>query len=890
MNPQDAAAILTKHTNMSHNDAMKLVIVPGNSAFDQKDLEELVGEAYEKHIISSEVAAIAKMALMTRISLERCRELVDQIRDDETGEADTFRAMIRAKPSEVSNVLATSARLAILMDVDSVTARQYLDHTERFSIQQAISHMRHGLPCDPAVADIALFRLYTELSKNDAIRFVALAGDKGLEEAVRLAGEEQMFKNSKKLWAYSEARLRARFNLEAQQAKDCLVDIRVRGDFIRATMHFLTEQLMEETLLDYVDASQLMRKDQGNFEAARQLFLQERSTEPIVEAANADTRHPPDIGPNTRVIAVLGVSDEDDAASPANDGWMVSDFYMWKNVLSGLGKEQQWITCEYPNQLVEKYGTENKSIDYVEDGRLLHRQISWADGYVHGDPFEERRAVLDKASLAFAQQQLVIAPRGVALRNEFLRRLEATCQKAVLSGDNVLVLAFSHGEIDNVDLGGLVIGFNPKSGLRPDDYLTSQLFKISLMKTPSAKVSLFMTSCHSGHWVVTPRFRLIQPNAVMAAARPFEESWAWAQSASQRHAGGVYTSSFLNELFKDSIGPVEDLVAKVDPEDARAYDQFRRDVVTEANRLCLPKNIEIGVGSLPLFTTEGGIEPAFQRTGFGLHYFKSNFDQLRRIPASDVSPYFDRKRDAQPTDPDVIEWTKRHPETERSYSDRTGGYGSTRRGIRSSTKYMVHVYCKSHPGEREQPSNTVLHRSIDLFLAGAFNGENNLDKVLTLRSQLQYRLWAMAKANQVAKWLNLNKVPRIHDFNFKEADPKLVTNMKENYEHVHHFRLFSPPDVSAGNYGKFFNKPTQYLAYAFAASDYYPSDIRELLRRILNETVEEVTKRKVSMFHQSGSQRGKESAGKMNQILESPRKKRKTRMSLASADWANWWV
>lgn len=55
----------------------------------------------------------------------------------------------------------------------------------------------------------------------------------------------------------------------------------------------------------------------------------------------ADTRSPPDIGPNTHVIALLGVDEDDfdqkNNASPSlGDGWMVSDFYLWMHVLEGM--------------------------------------------------------------------------------------------------------------------------------------------------------------------------------------------------------------------------------------------------------------------------------------------------------------------------------------------------------------------------------------------------------------------------------------------------------------------------------------------------------------------------------------------------------------------------
>ena len=57
---------------------------------------------------------------------------------------------------------------------------------------------------------------------------------------------------------------------------------------------------------------------------------------PIIFGENADTRVPPDVQPRTRVVAVCGVADNSNMdASPNEDGWLISDFYLWKNVLKG---------------------------------------------------------------------------------------------------------------------------------------------------------------------------------------------------------------------------------------------------------------------------------------------------------------------------------------------------------------------------------------------------------------------------------------------------------------------------------------------------------------------------------------------------------------------------
>jgi hypothetical protein len=47
---------------------------------------------------------------------------------------------------------------------------------------------------------------------------------------------------------------------------------------------------------------------------------------------------PPDIQPSARIIAVCGVNDFSDMASPVNDGWFISDFYLFHHLFQGIGE------------------------------------------------------------------------------------------------------------------------------------------------------------------------------------------------------------------------------------------------------------------------------------------------------------------------------------------------------------------------------------------------------------------------------------------------------------------------------------------------------------------------------------------------------------------------
>lgn len=157
---------------------------------------------------------------------------------------------------------------------------------------------------------------------------------------------------------------------------------------------------------------------------------------------------PPDIAPNTRVIGLCGVNDfmlvnnetgipdmiapeakpgdcldgvKLGTASPTVDGWFFSDFFLFEYLLRGQGHSQKWFTCVSPQLLVEKYGQ-----------------------YLHGNPAEHRRVVLDEKLLRQHGNQFHVSPPD-RLRSEFFYHLEEQCTAAAALNQPVLVLMFSHG-------------------------------------------------------------------------------------------------------------------------------------------------------------------------------------------------------------------------------------------------------------------------------------------------------------------------------------------------------------------------------------------------------------------------------------------------------------
>lgn len=94
------------------------------------------------------------------------------------------------------------------------------------------------------------------------------------------------------------------------------------------------------------------------------------------------TSCPPDVPCKSRIVAVCGATDFEDAASPTKDGWLFSDSYLFHKLFSVVESSNQiWLTSEDPADLVAKYRE-----------------------YAHGDLKQDRRVVLNEDLLEGVQQ------------------------------------------------------------------------------------------------------------------------------------------------------------------------------------------------------------------------------------------------------------------------------------------------------------------------------------------------------------------------------------------------------------------------------------------------------------------------------------------------------
>ncbi|KAF5857449.1 hypothetical protein ETB97_005763 [Aspergillus alliaceus] len=628
--------------------------------------------------------------------------------------------------------------------------------------------------------------------------------------------------------------------------RDTIQDIIDKGyghTLQEARNEYDARHLMRKHGVDRKDATGALEKFNGDInkadQACKELAEAVRKNlqiSPVVPTR--DTRSAPNVTKNTRVVAVLGVDEgpnDQNAASPSlGDGWMVSDFYLWLSVLEGMGKTQEWITCLEPDYLLDKYGRENKvTMEDIEGDRSVLKpvQTKWATGFIHGDPFEERKVVLDDALLSRVRDRVTIGPKGTGLRDFFLNRLERTVRDAALCGDRVLIMIFSHGDYDTN--GGLLVGISPfDSGENIGNAVICPEHITSILaKHPNVKLTIYMTSCYSGHWVETVEFQGAQLRpVVMAAAKRNEESFGFVWSHSQRHAGGLFSAATVTELCEEPTTLPED----ASQDTSREYRKLTTQISAEMNRLCLPANITAFYGSSPVFSDRESQEKFWRRTGYSLHDYQTNFDKLHTIPPSDPHPKRDRKRfSADSTDgthPDILAWEQRHQGViDEDYPEATGGYGATSRGLVApgSMRYLINRYLRAKP-RLEAPEHKALWGRWRMYNKDQLSHEQKV----ALRRELLVYLHMNTMVNQYTMVLGLYKLTNIESWTLastaREYDRDTFGDVSDAIARSRILHI-EPPNKLRAHYHR---KPSQYLAASMLLAGYNKWDVEEAIAKL----------------------------------------------------------
>ncbi|KAJ9370079.1 hypothetical protein DTO282E5_5276 [Paecilomyces variotii] len=465
---------------------------------------------------------------------------------------------------------------------------------------------------------------------------------------------------------------------------------------------------------------------------------------------------PPDIGPRTRLIAVCGITDDHDQASPTKDGWFFSDFYLFHYLFShphGPTPSQIWMTSEKPEDLVQKY-TE----------------------YAHEDAKGERKVVLDQNMIPGIEQSgsLRVVPRKDLLER-FLSSLREQSLLAKNENQHLVVLLFGHGDLETF---GLALG-GDEPNLKIED--------VQHALQPGTPVTLFMTSCFSGGWIV-------KPNAMTCKSITRAESQSWPVSPSiSRACGSMITSAIV----QTSIA-IEESQETAEIRHDPTYFSFAQAVYDSYKRL-------------DHFADEKAIHFSAQDDQWGLHFkrrsgiplsqLKSRWESLRSVPVGD---YRSGGSDGLGTGTGFLETVRK----------------------RSKVKYAARFYFyNANPGLHNYASNISLHGELMRLL----NSKEKLDdeELDEIYEALRYRLDALAQAEELATVMGVaNEAFDAYSFNWEHWK---ISEEEDKLDALAWRLLIEKRIVDRPVRGLFWPKPVRFLSACLATSGL---DYNEIQQRV----------------------------------------------------------
>ncbi|KAL1964442.1 hypothetical protein VTN77DRAFT_7000 [Rasamsonia byssochlamydoides] len=471
------------------------------------------------------------------------------------------------------------------------------------------------------------------------------------------------------------------------------------------------------------------------------------------------THCPPDVQPRTRIIGLCGITDFQDQASPQHDGWFISDFYLFHHLLSPARKAPQPFDKRYPNDLVKKY----------------HE-------YAHGNPLQERRVVLDEDTLPQIQNSgnLRIVPRKELL-DRFICTLREQARIAAKENEPLLIFIFGHGDPDTygVQVGG---DGDPANGPR----LHIQHVKRVLPRHLS--VTLIMTSCYSGGWIVSSGLNdepMLNVSAITASG-PQRETLSWPLSKTVGRASGSRVASAILQCL---IGIEESVFIEDEIRCHPTYIQLAASIFDSLKQLdyfayamkCIfqPRTT---IGKL---NTDAALDCPFALTGSA-----GNLSEHYQL----ITKLIPRARSKVGTlDKDRL------------------------------VKSLGRGYLASFPGLDELASNGVLHRRLRRMFEK--NEECEADYAEKMYDQLTYRLSLMHEADAIKDRMGL-EFESIFKYDVESwigaeckkaevGDGQNWSRCNEIDSLIGKKKIFDPP---VGAAGPPYSKPYDYIAIAFVES------------------------------------------------------------------------
>lgn len=405
--------------------------------------------------------------------------------------------------------------------------------------------------------------------------------------------------------------------------------------------------------------------------------------------------------------------------------------------------------------------------------------------YAHGDPKGNRRVVLDSDTIPriLGARDIRVVPRDILLER-FMATLREQVNIAANNDEHLVLLIFGHGTVTHgVPVGGRDGGSEPV--LRMED-VRRVLHGAQRKETP---VTLFITSCYSGGWLVKPDInrQLLRATAITASGDETETS-SWSLSRSVGRASGSLAASAVLRCLIDN----ENLHEQTDDP---TYIQFAHSVYESVKGMGL-----LGSHQEIYFSAENDEwESSYRRRlGLPLSSYETRWLSLRSLSPSSYSG---------PSSPGNSSSGPSSSGPAQQPLARTGGRRIKR------LQCLATEYFASHPGRDEFASNIGLHNNLKAVLKGATYPKNKLDD---LRDTVAYRLGAMHEAEYLREQAGIRYVSIFKTDNFWE----LMEHRNNGTLYGRTFSLLLEREILTPSVGirLFYPKPIQYLAVALVSS------------------------------------------------------------------------
>ena len=543
------------------------------------------------------------------------------------------------------------------------------------------------------------------------------------------------------------------------------------------------------------------------------------------------THTPPDITNKTRIIAVCGLK----KVEPHVDGWFLSDFFAFWHLFQGLTESQYWL--------------------YTAD---LDTAVKTHKEYLHGNPFKDRKVVLDADILDRARNgpQPITHARSVLLREKFRSKIRSECRAAEKDKGNVLILIFAHGFLHDY---GVEIGTGRK--------LTVHHFR-NIVKEFNVPITLLSTACYSGGWACSPELNI----SAITAAGPDLPSRSWTKSHSLgRYAGSMFATAIIEKL--KTIGNTNKILGETDEDDDDDGEQKsptdqQYENMAEFDGSCyeslLRDTDRRGYEHEMAFSAEDDAwEMCWsQRTGIPLADYEKRWNDLRTYPFDPrwLHPGDPFNRDPHITADQEAEFIElrdeRNEELKRKGKNATtstvfervgntpqkrktsGMYGGTVQGLTSMVISLGADYLNSYKGNDDAGNDLALHGAIHNIQAGLVGNVKIIEQ--TLRA-LEYRMSTMSMAD---KYLEDMVVPAPSNQSCFEFDVRNVSKKVGQDKYLSIIQMICDRKVlfpePLEHQGRVFYKGHIYLVVAFHEANTSKAEVEEKLDALAEKVDEEL--------------------------------------------------